>query len=203
MDQNQNIAEITHEVLFLDCGVLGAEYNFSGARPTAITKYLDAVAYKVGYHIQTRCTPKLNDDVYSKIIKNEKYTLFDFAVKCNSEAYKELRKSQSIFSSLCRSIPDDVDVVEVKLTKRKKQSNEYQGFDAPLTEEEMRKLSRDYKDDFSKFTISQNSITKDSVDLLSDKFIKKEVFAKTEKRQIDSNMMYDSIVSFYYDAIMR
>ncbi len=129
IDSDQSIAEITHCVYFFEYGVMGAEYNFSGSRPTAIVDYMQQS--DVSADVIT-CRPKLNFDAYSKLIEGEEYSLFDFAVKSDSDAYNNMLSKKSIFKTIRTEIPDS-DTIEVILRKRKTKKNKYSGFTAPFT----------------------------------------------------------------------
>ena len=47
LPKNFTLAEITHCVIFPQYNIMGAEYNFSGARPTAIKPYLPRLYNKI------------------------------------------------------------------------------------------------------------------------------------------------------------
>ena len=192
IDRDQNIAEVTHCVYFYEYGVLGGEYNFSGARPTSIADYI--LGYGIDAELVT-CRAKLNYDAYSKIISGEEYSLFDFAVKTNSDAYTQFLSKKSIFSVLQTSVPD-TDTIEIVLKKRKKKKNKFAGFVAPLDEEEIKYLLTNHRDDIDRFLVSQSSFN-DKIDLLSDKLVHKVSMISTNERIIDSKDMYNAIKAFF------
>lgn len=198
IDSDQSIAEITHCVYFFEYGVMGAEYNFAGSRPTAIADYL--LQNNITADIIT-CRPKLNFDAYSKLIEGEEYSLFDFAVKSDSDAYDKMLCKKSIFKAIRTEIPD-TDIIEVVLRKRKTKKNKYSGFTAPFTMEETKELLGKYRDDIKRFNVSQNAIS-DKIDLLSDKFVNKVVLAKTTARTIDSEEMYKAIINFFDTSVVQ
>lgn len=86
LPKNFTLAEITHCVIFPDCGIMGAEYNFSGARPTAIREYLPKFSPEIDY---VYCANKLDDKVITKLRKNEKLSLFELSIKNNPEVMKK------------------------------------------------------------------------------------------------------------------
>lgn len=198
IDSDQSIAEITHCVYFFEYGVMDAEYNFAGSRPTAIADYL--LQSNITADIIT-CRPKLNFDAYSKLIEGEEYSLFDFAVKSDSDAYDKMLCKKSIFKAIRTEIPD-TDIIEVVLRKRKTKKNKYSGFTAPFTMEETKELLGKYRDDIKRFNVSQNAIS-DKIDLLSDKFVNKVVLAKTTARTIDSEEMYKAIINFFDTSVVQ
>lgn len=198
IDSDQSIAEITHCVYFWEYGIMGAEYNFSGSRPTAIVDYLfqcdtDADLFT--------CRPKLNFDAYSKLIEGEEYSLFDFAVKSDSDAYNKMLCKKSIFKAIRTEIPD-TDIIEVVLRKRKTKKNKYAGFNAPFSMDETKELLEKYRDDIKRFNVSQNALS-DKIDLLSDKFVNKVTLVRTTERTIDSKEMYKEIRKFFESSVVQ
>lgn len=198
IDANQSIAEITHCVYFFEYGIMGAEYNFSGSRPTAIADYL--YQCETSAHIFT-CRPKLNFDAYSKLIENEEYSLFDFAVKSDSDAYNKMLANKSIFKAIRSEIPD-TDVIEIVLRKRKTKKNKFSGFLPPLTMDETKELIKNYRDDIKRFNVSQTAFS-NSIDLLSDKFVHKATFIRTLERTINSDDMYREIRKFFNSTVVQ
>ena len=62
--KNQNIAEITHGVYFKGYGVFGIEYNFNGARSSAIPQYFMEQSSVIEY---MQLSNILNMDAYLKL----------------------------------------------------------------------------------------------------------------------------------------
>ena len=198
IDADQNIAEVTHCVFFCKYGILGAEYNNNGARATSITEYM--IKRTNSDSIPT-CRAKLNYDVYSKLIQDETFTLFDFSVATNSEAYNKVLSKKSIFSAIQATVPES-DTMEVVLKRRKTKKNKNVGFQLPITFDEIKDLLTNYREDIRKLNVSQNGIG-NAVDLLTDKFVGKVILAKTADRMIDSKEMYASIISYFGDNVER
>jgi hypothetical protein len=198
IDSDQSIAEITHCIYFYEYGILGAEYNASGARATSIVDYLHQFELTEGL---ITCRHKLNFDAYTKLIDDEEFTLFDFAVKSNSDAYNNVLANKSIFSSIQKTIPE-ADTFEVVLKKKKTKKNKFSGFLLPFTKDETKKLLENYREDLVKFKVSQDSIT-DSIDLLSDKFVNKVTLVRTAERTIDSTDMYSKIQSYFDGSVAQ
>lgn len=192
IDTDKNIAEVTHCIFFKKYGILGAEYNFSGARATSIPGY---VSKRTQGNVYTQCHPKINFDTYSKLIEGETFSLFDFTVKTDSEAYVNMLAKKSIFSAIQKTVPES-DTMEIVLRKRKTRKNKQCGFDIPFTFEELKDLIGIYREDVVKLSVSQGKMS-DSIDLLADKFVGKVSIAKTKNRVIDSKEMYESIVDFF------
>ena len=198
IDSDQSIAEITHCIYFPEYRVLGAEYNASGARATSIVDYL--------HHFDLpddviSCRHKLNFDAYAKLIKGEAFTLFDFAVKSDSDAYNKVLANKSIFSSIQKTVPD-TDTFEVVLKKKKTKKNKYAGFSLPFTEDETLDLLGTYREDVVKFNVSQSTFN-DKIDLLSDKFVNKITSVRTADRTIDSEDMYAEIKNFFDSSVKQ
>lgn len=198
IDADQNIAEITHCVYFPKYGVMGAEYNFSGCRPTTIAEYI--MLSKNNSHFIS-CQAKLNFDAYNKVIANKEYSLFDFAVKSNSDAYNKVLAQKSIFKAIREDVPD-ADTIEVVLKKRKTSKNKFSGFTPPLALEEIMELLKNYRDDIKRFNVSQDTFS-EKVDLLSDKLVTKVTMVRTNKRTIDSDAMYKEIRRFFNSTVIK
>ena len=192
IDSDKNIAEVTHCIFFKKYGILGAEYNFSGARVTSIPEY---ISKRTDGNMYTQCHPKVNYDTYRKLIEGESFSLFDFAVKTNSEAYTCMLSQKSIFRVLQATVPES-DTIEIVIRKRKTKKNKQSGFDSPFTFDELKDLIGIYRDDIVRFNVSQGRMS-DSTNLLSDKFVGKVYVAKTKDRVIDSEGIYLEIVNFF------
>ena len=57
IDTDKNIAEVTHCIFFKKYGIMGAEYNFSGARVTSIPEY---ISKRTDGNTHTQCHLKIN-----------------------------------------------------------------------------------------------------------------------------------------------
>lgn len=192
ISEDQNLTEVTHCVFFTEYGILGAEYNNNGARATSVSDYMVKIT---GTDSLPNCRVKLNYDAYSKLIRDETFTLFDFAVRTNSEAYNRVLSSKSIFQVIQATVPES-DTMEVVLRRRKTKKNNQVGFSLPLSFEDIRNLLTNYRDDIKRFNVSQYGMN-ESIDLLSDKFVGKVSMAKTANRTIDSEAMYISISDYF------
>lgn len=193
---DQNIAEVTHCVFFIKYGILGAEFNFNGARATTVAYYMDKVSESYSMPV---CRAKLNLDVYSKLIKDESFSLFDFSVRTNSEAYNKVLADKSVFSALQRSAPES-DTIEVIIKRRKTLKNNRTGFSLPISFEEIKDLLTNYHADVKRFNVSQGKMD-DAVDLLADKFVGRIMLAKTSDRAIDSEEMYRAISNYFLSNV--
>jgi hypothetical protein len=198
LELNQNIAEVTHCVFFCKFGILGSEYNYNGARATSVVEYM---LKRNNDDLMPRCRVKLNYDSYSKLIKNETLTLFDFSVVTNSRAYNEVLANKSIFSAIQSTVPES-DTMEVVIKKRKTKKNNRVGFWSPISFDEIKDLLTNYREDLRKFNISQSEMGK-AIDLLTDKFVGKTTIIKTPDRMIDSNEMYESIANYFEKSVKR
>lgn len=198
IDSDQNIAEVTHCVYFTEYGIMGAEYNFSGCRPTAIAEYMMLSKINADF---VSCQAKLNFDAYAKIIADREYSLFDFAVKSNSDIYNKVLAQKSIFKAIREEVPD-TDTIEVVLRKRKTSRNNFSGFVPPFALEEIMDLLKNYRDDITRFNISQGHLS-DKIDLLSDKLVTKVTMIRTNNRTIDSQEMYKEIRNFFNSTVIK
>lgn len=197
IDNDQNIAEITHCIYYKKEKVLGIEFNFFGARANTFATYLSLFPDNgISY---ASCQPKLNNDVYSKLISGKDYTLFNISLKTNSQAYTNMLSNKSIFRAIVDTVPDG-DCFEIKIKKRRTKKNKNKGFNLPLTEEEIKKLIKGYREDIEYFTVSQGTMS-EKIDLLSDKFVSKVSVIRTEERTINSQNMYSEIDKFFQSDV--
>lgn len=196
---DQNIAEVTHCIFYRKHGLLGAEYNHTGARPATIRHYIG----KTDSGIEVvHCVPKINHEAYKELITGKEYSLFDLQVKSNSDAYNEVLAGKSIFSSI-RSVAPDSDTFRVVIKQRKTKKGHHRGFELPLSDDEVKTLVTNYKDDLKTFQVSQGN-SKDMVDLLSDKLLHKTSvpLVSAMGRTIQSSEMYDKIDSFICNFVL-
>lgn len=198
IDPDQNIAEITHCVYFKNYGVMGGEYNFSGARPTAVADYMMKYVNGLGF---VTCQAKLNYDAYSKLIAGEEFTLFDFAIKTNSDAYNNVLSNIGVFRTMQGTVPE-ADTMEIILKRRKTKKNGLTGFPCPLKFSEMKLLLSEYREDIEKFRVSQNAIS-ENIDLLSDKLVHKISVTETTDRTINSRYVYDEMKMYFNTTVIN
>lgn len=196
VDGDFNVAEVTHCVIFPEKLIMGAEYNFNGARPSAIAKYIPIISNDI---LSIECHGKLCNDAFSKIIEDKGYSLFEIGVKNNLEMRIALREHMGFIAAFVGNI-DDVDTYEIsirrRITKKKK------GFKPPVTSEQMKKFVAENRENITHFKISQG-VYKDSVDLLSDKLVHKQEFILTNNKVIDSKEVYNAINAFYTDVVQK
>lgn len=198
IDADKNIAEVTHCILFKNYCILGAEFNFSGARATSIPEY---IAKRTEGDLITQCHAKLNYNAYQKLIEEETFTLFDFTVATNSEAYMKVLSNKSIFSAIQAAVPES-DTMEVVIKKKKTKRNFNSGFTLPISFTEIKDLLQNYREDIKKLNVSQGNYS-EKIDLLADKFVGKAFLAKTKDRVIDQNEMYASIINFFNSDVKQ
>lgn len=191
LPQNFSLAEITHCVIFPKYNILGAEFNFSGARVASIKEYLPAVCEKIEY---VYCTPGLNDTVLQKLRKNENFSLFRMVLKNNSEAMRELMNQRSIFTLPFGGIRE-VETFEIVFKSRK--GKQKKGFESPIPLDQMDDFIQRNRDDLKTFVVSQKSVQSDAVDLLHDKFVCSADVTKTANKMIDSRSAYHIIETFF------
>lgn len=185
-----NIAEITHCIIFYDECVMGAEFNFNGARPSAIAAYMNFKCDKVGRMV---CTPKLRGDTFTRISDDRGYSLFQLKVKNTPDMKVFLRDKMGLIGSTINEI-EELDTYEVTL--RRRVSKKKTGFPGFMNRKEIKDFVEKNVEDIEKFQINQG-IYNDPINLLSDKMITKKEFVMTEKKTIDSNSMYEAIENYY------
>lgn len=194
VDGDFNVAEVTHCVIYPEDFIMGAEYNFNGARPSAIAKYIPIISQDI---LSIECHGKLCNDAFTKIIENKGYSLFEIGVKNNLEMRVAIREHMSFIGAFVGSI-DDVDTYEIsikrRITKKKK------GFIPPITSGQLKKFVADNRENITHFKVSQG-VYKDSIDLLSDKLVHKQEFVLTNNKVIDSTEVYNAIKAFYTETV--
>lgn len=195
LPKNFTLAEITHCVIFPQYNIMGAEYNFSGARPTAIKPYLPRLYNKIDY---VYCANKLDGNVFSKLKNGETFSLFSLSVKNDSAAMTHLMNETSLFRLPFTKI-SDVDVFEISLKRRKTKSHD--GFDSPIPIDDMDEFIREYREDIKSFKVSQGSIQRDKIDLLYDKLVKTSEITKTVNKTVDSDEAYKIIKDFFNTTV--
>ena len=202
INKKQNIAEITHCVFFKDTNIVGSEFNFSGARISALNWYIPKILNICGDNqklYQIKFMPKIDNDSYKKLAKNETITLFDMTFKPDSEAYKNVLAHNSLFSGAVKNVPD-AEIIEITLKRRKNKTNSYTGMNDVLSSDDLEELLTEYRDDIGRLYISQGSYC-DAIDLLSDKLVSKVDIVRTKKRTIDSKDVYKKIEEFYKEEV--
>lgn len=195
LPKNFTLAEITHCVIFPQYNIMGAEYNFSGARPTAIKPYLPKLYHGIDY---VYCNNKLDGNVFNKLKYGETLSLFTLSIKNDSAAMTHLMNEISLFRLPFTNI-SSVDVFEISLKRRK--SKTHDGFNSPIPLEDMDKFIREYREDIKSFKISQGSIQKDKIDLLYDKLVKTSEITRTINKTVDSGEAYKIIKDFFDTTI--
>ena len=186
-----NIAEVTHCVIFYEAGIMGAEFNFSGARPSAIAAYINSGKCKKADRFV--CMPKLRGDTFTKIADDRGYSLFQLKVKNTPQMRVLLRDQMGLIGSTINAI-DELDTYEIVLKRRigKKKL----GFPGFMKKKEIKEFVEKNVEDIEKFQINQG-IYESPINLLSDKMITKKEFVMTKKKTIDSNSMYEAIENYY------
>lgn len=185
-----NIAEVTHCVIFYEKGIMGGEYNFNGARPSAIAAYVNSKCDKID---KFTCTPKMNSNVYRKIADDKEYSLFQLKVKNTPTMRVWLRDKMNFIGSTIEQI-EEIDSYEIIL--RRRTGRRKAGFAALMNKKEIKDFIEKNSEDIDKFKINQG-IYNDPVNLLSDRVVTKKEFIMTKQKTIDSESMYETIENFY------
>lgn len=194
VDGDFSLAELTHCVLFTDRGILGAEYNHTGARASLLKSYIPQLIDWIG---AVSCTAKLDEDTFDKISEEKNYSLFSIVIRNDGRMKETLENMKPLFFRF--SEVQDVDTYEITLKRRKTKIKE--GFNLPFTKDEIEDLIRNHRDGFDKFVISQESISNDKIDLLNDKLVCQKSLTKTINKTIDSKDAYKTIERFYETKI--
>lgn len=189
-----SIAEITHCVMFYNEGVMGSEFNFNGARPSAISAYINIKSSKVDRMV---CAPKLRGDTLKRIFDDRGYSLFQLKVKNTPDMKVFLRDKMGFIGSTINEI-DEFDSYEIIL--RRRIGKKKLGFPALMNKDEIKDFINKNVEDIEKFEINQG-IYGDPINLLSDKMITRKEFVMTKKKTIDSYSMYDAIKNYYECSI--
>lgn len=185
-----NLAEVTHCVLFYEKGIMGGEYNFNGARPTGISAYATAKSDEID---RCECTPKMNKDVFKKIIDGKDYSLFQLKVKNTPTMRVLLRDQMGLIGSTMNEI-NELDSYEIIL--RRRTGKKKAGFAPLMRKEELKNFVQHNSEDIEKFKINQG-IYDNPVNLLKDRMVTKREFIITKDKTIDSKSMYDAIQNYY------
>lgn len=191
-----NIAEITHCVLFLKYGIMGAEFNFSGARPSTIIQYLPHVYNKI---VQLSCTGKIRNDAFDRLTNDDTFSLFEIGIKNTPQMKVSLRNTFNIIPAIFSDIAD-MDVYRVSIKRRK--TSKKKGFELPISINELQNFTNENRENIEHLFVSQGTY-KDAIDLLSDKMVCTKKFCYTENKTIDLNEMYATIGNFFDSNIIN
>lgn len=190
-----NIAEITHCVLFLKQGIMGAEFNFSGARPSTIIQYIPHVYKGI---IQLSCTGKMRNDAFERIINEDTFSLFEIGIKNTHQMKVALRNSFNIIPAIFSNV-NEMDVYRVSIKRRK--TRKKPGFELPISINELKDFTNENRENIEHLFVSQGTY-KDAIDLLCDRLVCAKKFCFTENKTIDSNEMYATIGNFFDSSIV-
>lgn len=184
------VAEVTHCVIYPEEFFMGAEYNFNGARPSSIARYLKMMSDDI---VDMKCEGRLRKDVFNKILVGKGYSLFDISFRNTPEMLIEIRNHMPFIQAFTQNIAD-VDSYEVII--RRRLSKKKKGFDLQLSPKEIEEFVTTNREDIKRFKVCQGAYA-DSVDLLKDKLVHTQEFVLTKNKVIESTEMYDAIISFY------
>lgn len=195
VDGNFNLAEVTHCILFIKEKIMGAEFNFNGARPSTICAYLPTITKQMDC---ITCAGKIRKDVFDRIVEDEGFSLFRICVKNTGKMRQILRENMGFIGNFFTTT-ENIDTYEISIKRRVTKKKE--GFIPPMSIEELGKFVEQNREDINSFQISQGTY-KDAIDLLSDKLVSKRDFILTENKTIDSDEMYASINN-YFDGVVK
>lgn len=189
-----NLAEVTHCIYFPDKHIMGAEFNFYGARPSVIANYLP---FKSDDIYGVKATSKVKNDIFDKIDTNKGLTMFELCVKNTTEMQRIFMENHPIFGAALANT-EEFETLEISF--KKKRSKNKDGFIPPIGIKDMQEIVSNHREDIKKFKIS-NGTYKDTIDLLGDRLITNKEFVYTENRTIDSKQMFTFINNSYYSLI--
>ena len=169
---------------------MGGEYNFNGARPSAVAAYINSVCDQVDRFV---CTPKMQKDVFDKIAEDKEYSLFQLKVKNTPTMRVVLRDNMGFVGSMLDQI-DDLDSYEIVL--RRRTGKRKKGFQPLMSKKQMQEFIEHNSEDIEKFKINQG-VYSDPVNLLNDRMVTKKKFVVTKQKNIDSTSMYGAIENYY------
>lgn len=191
-----NMVEVTHCILFLKSQILGAEFNFYGARPSAIATYINMK----NKGLFMRCVSKIKNEFYQNMVEDGEYTLLEIAVRNNATMKRYLIDHAGIIGRYFDDI-NDSGTIQIKMNRKKNQRNE--GFKIPWKDgDELRDFVLFNKEDIKKFKLRKAEET-DPVDVLNDKLVHTVTGIETINRVVDSNSMYMQIEGFYNENIAQ
>lgn len=125
------VAKVTHCVIYPEEFFMGAEYNFNGARPSSIARYLKMMSDDI---VDMKCEGRLRNDVFNKILVGKGYSLFDISFRNTPEMLIEIRNHMPFIQAFTQNIAD-VDSYEVII--RRRLSKKKKGFDLQLSPKEI------------------------------------------------------------------
>ena len=197
IDGEFSLAEVTHCVMFPEKMVMGAEFNFNGARPSAIATY---ISYKSSDVYFMQCHGKINNESINKIAEGVTLSLFDIGIKNTEYISEQIEKNRFGLGTIFRVMPPEVGEYELVLKRRK--SSKQRGFDSPFTKEDYKKFIEENREYLSRFRVSQNTYN-DAIDLLNDKLVHTvPIDIETKDKMVVSDVMYSEIVKFFFSAVI-
>lgn len=197
IDSDFALAEITHCVLFPNTGILSAEYNYTGARVTALKEYFPAIDKNVD---DVYCAARFQSDVLEQLEKNKRFSLFQLSVKNTSAIKKYIIENKPAILLPFTKI-NDTDTFEVTIKRRKGKSKD--GFVSPMTFDEASELIDTCYEDINKFKVSQGSLSSDAVDLLKQRVVCRTYVNLTGNKMVDSECAYRKMINFYNEKFGR
>lgn len=190
-----NMIEITHCVLFVNSMILGAEFNFNGARASMMATYIS-----MKYEIFVKCKGKIKNEIYGKMIEDGEYTLLKLSVRNNVTMQRLLIDRLGIIGRYFEDIGEN-GLLEVKLSRRR--NKKHKGFKIPWKNgDELSDFVAFNKDDIKSLKL-RPADEQDPVDVLCDKLVHTVKGISTENRVIDSKSMYNEIIEFYNNTVVK
>lgn len=192
------LAEITHCIIFPDKMVMGAEFNFHGARPSGIATY---ITYKSSDAYFMSCLGKMNNDAIEKIAEGISLSLFDIGIKNDERMNLLIEQNAYGLGALFRVMPSEIGEYELVLKKRK--TKKQRGFDSPFTKEQYKDFIKENREYIHKLRVSQNTYN-DAIDLLNDKLVHTvPLDIETKDKSIVSNYMYEEIEKYFNSTVIH
>lgn len=204
LENNENLAEITHGVWFRKHDIIGVEYNSSGARATLLSRYVRSKIDPEEYY-SIKLHPLIDPEPYARLRKGEELSLLKFKMFGSVTGDKDIIDDSSLIFGLGKQVADmvgTIDTIEVCIKKRKTKRNKQRGFKSSFSDPEFaKKFVRENKDRLEQLVISQEGTSK-GIDLLNDKFVKQVTACRTENRTLDTKEMYSGIISGFENDVL-
>lgn len=198
LKNSQKLAEVTHCILFPKYGILGMEYNYSGAKAKDLTAYI-LNKFESQEVLNFPIVNLINMDSLKKLHSSKEMSLLNIKVISNSKVIEELIKEDTAFEALdCKK--NNIDQVE--LCFRTRTSKKRKGFKFPcINPEFVGRLFTNYKQDFDKFKVKYG-YGMEEVDVLSENFVCSSKFIPIEStKTIDKSDAYDTIKEYFENHV--
>lgn len=191
------LAEITHLVIFTEYGVVGAEYNYYGPRPSAISYYIQN---KYPDIVKVDMDPKVNKDVLQKLRDEAELSLFSLKVKPHSRLLAEIMNTEQLLTAT----DPDLNIDDVQIVMKRRITKKKSGFKNPFSKQRLSEaLTSNEREEIDGLIIKEK-IHADYIDLLSDKLVfKKSLVPIENSRTIKKEDAYNIITQNFNETVVN